>query len=74
MGGMDKMRLARLRYDITIYANDTTHTVPLGTVVQVSESFELLSARLCTIPGYPSKYDLYAALLEFLDDTGETKT
>ena len=66
------MRLARLRDNITICVDTALHVIPKGTVVQASKSFELLSARLCTIPGYPSKYDLYADLLEFLDEISET--
>ena len=68
---MDKMRLARLRHDIDLFAGYETHIAPKGTIVQVHDVTPFFNTYLCSIPGYSRARGIAIYNLEFLDETVE---
>ena len=69
MGGMDKMRLARLRRGINLFMGHETRIAPKGTMVRVYGKSPIFDTYLCSIPGYSRDWYIDPHCLEFLDES-----
>ncbi len=75
MGGMDKMRLARLRNDINVSDEIDVRMgygqqiAPKGTIVQVHDVTPFFNTYLCSIPGYSRARGIAIYNLEVLDES-----